>query len=140
MMNIYSFPYLIFEQIEIILANRIQYDRCFNNRRRRSDSQPAGRWLNWKATKLLRLQIAHPSLDLLKTHHFEVVLCDVFLPDGNGVDFIFDIHRMQPDAAVILLTAHGNIADGVQAIKNGYLITLPREMITAKLFLPSAVP
>ena len=26
MMNIYSFPYLIFEQIEIILANRIQYD------------------------------------------------------------------------------------------------------------------
>lgn len=59
------------------------------------------------------------SLDLLKTHHFEVVLCDVFLPDGNGVDFIFDIHRMQPDAAVILLTAHGNIADGVQAIKNG---------------------
>lgn len=56
---------------------------------------------------------------MLEAQSFEVVICDVFLPDGNGVDFIFDIHRMQPDAAVILLTAHGNIADGVQAIKNG---------------------
>lgn len=56
---------------------------------------------------------------MLEAQSFEVVICDVFLPDGNGVNFIFDIHRMQPDAAVILLTAHGNIADGVQAIKNG---------------------
>lgn len=59
------------------------------------------------------------ALKMLETQHFEVVLCDVFLPDGNDVDFIFDIHKIQPDAAVILLTAHGNIADGVQAIKNG---------------------
>lgn len=59
------------------------------------------------------------ALKMLETQHFEVVLCDVFLPDGNGVDFIFDIHRIQPDTAVILLTAHGNIVDGVQAIKNG---------------------
>lgn len=56
---------------------------------------------------------------MLEAQSFEVVICDVFLPDGNGVDFIFDIHKIQPDAAVILLTAHGNIADGVQAIKNG---------------------
>ena len=59
------------------------------------------------------------ALKMLNTQRFEVVLCDVFLPDGNGVNFIFDIHRIQPDAAVILLTAHGNIPDGVQAIKNG---------------------
>lgn len=59
------------------------------------------------------------ALKLIESQYFDVVLCDVFLPDGNGVDFIFDIHRCQSDAAVILLTAHGNIADGVQAIKNG---------------------
>ena len=59
------------------------------------------------------------ALKMLNTQRFEVVLCDFFLPDGNGVNFIFDIHRIQPDAAVILLTAHGNIPDGVQAIKNG---------------------
>ncbi len=59
------------------------------------------------------------ALKLMKAQTFDVVICDVFLPDGNGVDFIADIHKCLPDAEIILLTAHGNIPDGVQAIKNG---------------------
>lgn len=59
------------------------------------------------------------ALKQMKAQAFDVVICDVFLPDGNGVDFIADIHKCLPDAEVILLTAHGNIPDGVQAIKNG---------------------
>ena len=49
----------------------------------------------------------------------DVALCDVFLPDGNGVDLVLAIKKAAPDVEVILLTAHGNIPDGVQAIKNG---------------------
>lgn len=49
----------------------------------------------------------------------DVVLCDVFLPDGNGVDLVLLLKKASPHAEVILLTAHGNIPDGVQAIKNG---------------------
>ncbi len=59
------------------------------------------------------------GLKQLKLHMPQVVLCDVFLPDGNGVMFISEIKRQCPDCEVILLTAHGNIEDGVQAIKNG---------------------
>ena len=47
------------------------------------------------------------------------MLCDVKLPDGNGVDLVGRIKAIAPDAEVILLTAYGNIPDGVQAIKNG---------------------
>jgi len=42
-----------------------------------------------------------------------------FLPDGNGVDLVLNIKKIAPNVEVILLTAHGNIPDGVQAIKNG---------------------
>ncbi|KFF06470.1 sigma-54-dependent transcriptional regulator [Flavobacterium reichenbachii] len=49
----------------------------------------------------------------------DVVLCDVKLPDGNGVDFLQNIKRSFPMTEVILLTAFGNIPDGVQAMKNG---------------------
>lgn len=49
----------------------------------------------------------------------EVILCDVRLPDGNGVDIIDKIKKICPETEIIMLTAHGNIADGVQAIKNG---------------------
>ena len=59
------------------------------------------------------------ALKLLRKQSFDVVLCDVFLPDGNGVDFVIEIKKLVPQSEVILLTAHGNIPDGVQAIKNG---------------------
>lgn len=49
----------------------------------------------------------------------EVTLCDVRMPDGNGVDLILKIKQLYPKTEIILLTAHGNIPDGVQAIKNG---------------------
>ena len=50
---------------------------------------------------------------------FDVIICDVKLPDGNGIELISRIKESQPFSEVILLTAYGNIADGVQAIKNG---------------------
>lgn len=49
----------------------------------------------------------------------DVVLCDVRLPDGSGVELVTEIKRLRSSVEVILLTAHGNIPDGVQAIKNG---------------------
>lgn len=49
----------------------------------------------------------------------EVTLCDVRMPDGNGVDLVLKIKQLYPQTEIILLTAHGNIPDGVQAIKNG---------------------
>lgn len=49
----------------------------------------------------------------------DVVLCDVKMPDGNGVALTKEIKEKYPFIEVILLTAYGNIADGVQAIKNG---------------------
>lgn len=70
----------------------------------------------YKAYKACDCQSA---LKMMMAQHFDVVLCDVFLPDGNGVDFIIDIKKHAPNAEIILLTAHGNIPDGVQAIKNG---------------------
>ncbi len=56
------------------------------------------------------------ALDKQTVH---VVLCDVKLPDGSGVDVVKDIKTKYPITEVILLTAYGNIADGVQAMKNG---------------------
>lgn len=59
------------------------------------------------------------GLKKIEQHAFDVVLCDVKLPDGNGVDLTLAIKEKSPQTEVILLTAYGNIPDGVQAIKNG---------------------
>jgi len=59
------------------------------------------------------------ALKQLEFQSPDVVLCDVFLPDGNGVDLVSSVKKTAPNVEIILLTAHGNIPDGVQAIKNG---------------------
>lgn len=48
-----------------------------------------------------------------------VVICDVRLPDGNGVEFTGKLKKEFPAVEVIVLTAHGTIEDGVTAIKHG---------------------
>ena len=59
------------------------------------------------------------ALKKLEQTDIDIVLCDVKLPDGNGVELSKQIKDMYPLIEIILLTAYGNIPDGVQAIKNG---------------------
>ncbi|CAN5362255.1 sigma-54 dependent transcriptional regulator [soil metagenome] len=59
------------------------------------------------------------ALRTLETTDIDVVICDVKLPDANGVELSKNIKEKYPAIEIILLTAYGNIPDGVQAIKNG---------------------
>ena len=59
------------------------------------------------------------GLKQLEQHTPEVILCDVCLPDGSGVELVRELKKLRPHSEITLLTAHGNIPDGVQAIKNG---------------------
>lgn len=59
------------------------------------------------------------GLKKLEQNSIDIVLCDVKLPDGNGVDLTTIMKEKNPYTEIILLTAYGNIPDGVQAIKNG---------------------
>lgn len=56
---------------------------------------------------------------VLEKEPVDVVLCDVKLPDGNGVDFVRTIRQSYPMLEIILLTAFSNVPDGVQAMRNG---------------------
>lgn len=59
------------------------------------------------------------ALKSIEKEEPDVILCDVKLPDGNGVDFIKEVKSKHSLIEIILLTAYGNIPDGVQAMKNG---------------------
>lgn len=49
----------------------------------------------------------------------DVVICDVKLPDYNGIELTKTIKTAHPAVEIIVLTAYGTINDGVTAIKNG---------------------
>jgi DNA-binding NtrC family response regulator len=56
---------------------------------------------------------------ILEQHTIQVVLSDVKLPDGNGVDFTLKLKNQYPALEIIVMTAYGTIQDGVKAMKNG---------------------
>lgn len=62
---------------------------------------------------------ARSALNMLTKHPVDLVLCDVRLPDAFGVDLVKEIKAKYPHIEIILMTAYGNIPDGVQAMRNG---------------------
>src|SRR5258708_6281004 len=56
---------------------------------------------------------------ILQKEDIDVVICDVRLPDGNGLDFTRTVKSGFPRAEIILLTAHANIPDVVLAMRSG---------------------
>ena len=61
------------------------------------------------------------TLKQLKLHNPQVVLCDVFLPDGNGVDMVTTIKKLYPE----LVCRQSRMEP---------LIISPKGMIIIKLF------
>ncbi|WP_185273769.1 sigma-54-dependent transcriptional regulator [Chryseobacterium indologenes] len=59
------------------------------------------------------------AMTMLEQYDFDVVLCDVRLPDAFGVELVQSIKTKYPHLEIILMTAFGNITDAVQAMKNG---------------------
>lgn len=59
------------------------------------------------------------GLKILNDEMISVVVTDVKLPDGNGMDLLQRIKNEYPLIEVILITAYGTIQDGVNAMKQG---------------------
>jgi len=55
----------------------------------------------------------------LSTRSFNLVLTDLRLNDGTGIDLITYIKQQTPDTEVILMTAFGSIEITIEAIKRG---------------------
>ena len=49
----------------------------------------------------------------------DLVLCDLSLPGGGGLQLLAAIHDLHPDTAVVLLSAFGSVQDAVQAMQHG---------------------
>ncbi len=77
------------------------------------------RIISLEGYEVLQADSIKNGLKQITLYQPDIVLCDVFLPDGNGVNAIPQLKSLLNNGEIIMLTAHGNITDGVQSIKNG---------------------
>jgi len=50
---------------------------------------------------------------------FDLVLVDVMLPDGRGIDLLAPIHEKDPDSVCVIITGYATVELAVEAIKQG---------------------
>ncbi len=65
----------------------------------------------------------------------DIVLLDVRLPDINGLDLLLEIHRIDPNIPVVVMTAFGDVETAVTAMKRGAYDYLPKPYNLAEVNL-----
>ena len=50
---------------------------------------------------------------------FDLVLCDLRMPGGSGLELIEQVKRLKPDLPCILVTGHGGIEQSIAALRAG---------------------
>ncbi len=78
---------------------------------------------------------------LLSKQHFHLVVLDVRLPDGNGLDLLPEIREMSPGSEVVLLTAYATVQEAIKAMKQGAhdFLTKPCRLAELEAVLEKAV-
>ncbi len=59
------------------------------------------------------------ALDKLELGPFDVILCDIKMPQMDGIELLDKIKEREPDAVVVMISGHGTIDTAVEAIKKG---------------------
>ncbi len=61
------------------------------------------------------------ALEKFPSHSFDVILLDLLMPGLDGIETLRRIKRLDPLAAVIIITAYGSVESAISAMKIGAL-------------------
>jgi len=59
------------------------------------------------------------GLEKFSGNNFDIVLCDIKMPEMDGLEVLEKIFDISSETQVIMISGHGNIENAVQAIKKG---------------------
>ena len=80
------------------------------------------------------------AVEILSGESFDVVITDIKLPDISGIDLLKEIRSIDPDTAVIMITAYASLDSAVSALRQGAFdyITKPFEVNQIKFAVRKA--
>ena len=75
------------------------------------------------------------ALDALTRDRFDLLISDMRMPNMTGIELLEQVRTVQPDLEVILITAHAEVAQAVQAVKLGAFDYLTKPFDDDRLFV-----
>lgn len=88
------------------------------------DDEKHIRQANKQTLELAELEVicedcAEKGLEILTRDWPGIVVCDIRLPNMDGLQFLLEVQKIDRDLPVILITGHGDISIAVQAMRDG---------------------
>ena len=75
------------------------------------------------------------ALAFYRNHPVDVVLTDLSMPERDGLALLDDLMKLDPDALVVLITAHGTVGSAVEAMKRGAFDYLEKPLDREELLI-----
>lgn len=78
---------------------------------------------------------ARAGIAQIRQRPFQIILTDLKMPHGSGLDILHAARAVDPDANVVVMTAYGSIEEAVAAMKTGAIDFLQKPVDTDHLLL-----
>jgi two-component system response regulator PilR (NtrC family) len=87
------------------------------------------------------------GIECIKQDHYSLVLTDMRLPDGDGIEIVKFIQKHKPQLPVAVITAYGNVEGAVNTLKAGAFdyvskpvdLKMLKELVTTALSMHNQV-
>lgn len=89
--------------------------------------------LAYPQVMILQAGSAARALELARAHWPQLVLLDVALPDGSGIDLVAELCRRAPECRVIVVSQHSAPAYVERALAAGAVAYLTKETVWREL-------
>lgn len=91
--------------------------------------------LSYEKYEITTAEDALKGLEFLKKNDYDAILCDIKMPEMDGIEALEKIQELKPDTPIIMLSGHGNIDTAVEAIKLGAFDFLEKPIDLNRLLL-----
>jgi len=73
------------------------------------------------------------AMEILKEHHVDILLCDIEMPQGSGLELLAWVREHYPQVVAIFLTSHSDFTYAKEAMRLGSLDYLLKPLLPSEL-------
>lgn len=78
---------------------------------------------------------ASEAKTLANTSDFDLIMCDLRLPDSDGIDLMVEFKSKKPNVPVVLMTGYADVTTAVKAMKKGAFDYISKPFVPEEVLL-----
>ena len=73
------------------------------------------------------------ALEKISINNYSLIVCDIMMPDGNGLQILDELYRKNFNSAVIMMTGYSTVENAVNSLYKGAVDFIPKPFTVDEL-------